>query len=104
MVPRHPDAFNNHPMQLMPRWAAQATLSAMSKGLTDLLGTVPSVSLDEPLRAPAMPFYGLTEETRNAERAPWHIIYELRKDVLVGLHSVDAWLRTLAEMQRRLSW
>ena len=62
----------------------------IARCLRDHLFSEWKVQHDNPLRLPALPF--IDDGTAD------HVIYEIRKDLLVGQHRREAWLKAIDEM------
>jgi hypothetical protein len=83
---------------LIPLELAQAVADAMRQGLRgDRAADQESVLIDEPLVAPAMPFTDCIDDGTSPTDSRWHVVYEVRKDILHG--SVLHWVDTLELIQ-----
>ncbi len=82
-------------------FAPRAVLEAMAEIIAGALAgrtrQRPSVRLDHPLMTPPMPYLGCILDSGGTESRghPWHVIYELRKDLLNHPLAVDAWLAVI---------
>jgi hypothetical protein len=61
------------------------------------------VPIDDPLVVPALPYFGCTIEGPGDTYAGWHILYELRKDMLLGATRRDLWIDCLSDLRAQVA-
>jgi len=84
------------PVGYAPRAVMEAIADVMTRALWSRDGDPAPVRLDDPLSTPPMPYHGCVAE--HGDERPWHLVYEVRKDLMTPRPRLDAWLGAVAQI------
>jgi hypothetical protein len=84
------------PARFVPESLSTALAEVMGRALSGDDRLAEPIPIDDPLLAPALPFLGCVASD-SADMAPWHVIYEMRKDLM---RTEAAWERMFDVMHK----